>query len=72
MLVKILLLPFNLVKNIIGLIFKIIRLLFSGVFGILRFIVSRMFGTVFGALIGFVIGTKFIGRRSNSKKKEEE
>ncbi len=70
MLIKILLLPFTLVKNVIGLIFKIITLSFSGVFGIFRFIVSRVFGTVFGALIGFVLGTKFIGGRSNSKKKE--
>ena len=70
MLVKILLLPFTLVKNIIGLIFTIIKLLFSGVFGILRFIFSRIFGTVFGALIGFVLGTKFVVGRSNSKKKK--
>ena len=72
MLIKIILLPFTLVKSILGFIFGIIKLFFTTIFGVIRFIVSRVFGTAFGALIGFVLGSKHIGIRFWKKKKKPQ
>ena len=72
MLIKIILLPFTLVKRIVFLIFSIIKLILSSVFGIIRFIVRRVFGTAFGALIGFFLGSKSIGIRFPWSKKKKK
>lgn len=69
MLIKIILLPFSLVKGFFRLVFGIVKMILSFVFGTGRFIVSRVFGTAFGALIGFVLGSKSIGIRFSGKKK---
>jgi hypothetical protein len=71
MLIKIILLPFTLVKKVLGLILGIVKLFFSTVFGVLRFIVSRVFGTAFGALIGFLLGSGHIGVRLWKRKKKK-
>lgn len=70
MLVKIIMLPFTIVKGIVGLIFGVIKLFVSTIFGIVRFIVSRVFGTAFGALIGFFLGSGSVGIRMPWKKKK--
>ncbi len=70
MLVKIIMLPFTLVKGIVGIIISIIKLIVSSVFGVVRFIVSRVFGTAFGALIGFFLGSRSVGVRMPWKKKK--
>lgn len=70
MLIKIILLPFILVKRILELIFGIIKLFVTSIFGVMRFIVSRIFGTAFGALIGFVLGSRSVGIRMPWKKKK--
>lgn len=72
MLIKIILLPFRLIKGLFGLVFGIIKMIFSLVFGTGRFIVSRVFGTTFGALIGFVLGSKSVGIRFSGKKKPKK
>lgn len=76
MLIKIIMLPFTLIKGILQFIFGIGKLIFSTIFGVLRFIVSRVFGTAFGALIGFFLGSKHIGirfwKRKKKKPKKEE
>ena len=69
MLIKIILLPFTLVKQLFALVFGIIKIILSFIFGIGRFIVSRVFGTAFGALIGFILGSKSVGIRFSGKKK---
>ncbi len=71
MLIKIILLPFMLVKKILGFIPGLIKLFFSTVFGIIKFIVGRVFGTAFGALIGFLLGSSHIGVRLWKKKKKK-
>lgn len=71
MLVKIILLPFTLVKKILGFILGIVKLFFSTIFSIIRFIISRVFGTAFGALIGFLLGSGHIGVRFWKKKKKK-
>ncbi len=70
MLVKIIMLPFTLVKGIVALIVGIIKLFLSSVFGVVRFIISRVFGTAFGALIGFFLGSRSVGIRMPWKKKK--
>ncbi len=74
MLIKIITLPFLLVKRILGFVFGIIRLFISTIFGVIRFIISRIFGTAFGALIGFVLGSNHVGVKFWKKKrvKKEE
>lgn len=77
MLIKIILLPFTLVKRFITLVLGIIKIIISSVFGVVRFIIGRVFGTAFGALIGFFLGSKsvgirFPGSRKPKKVKEKE
>lgn len=72
MLIKIILLPFTLVKRFFFLIFSIIRFILLSVFGIIRFIVRRVFGTAFGALIGFFLGSRSIGIRFPWRKKKKK
>lgn len=72
MLIKIILLPFSLVKRLLGLVFGIIKMILSLIFGSGKFIVSRVFGTAFGALIGFVLGSKSVGIRFSGKKKPKK
>jgi hypothetical protein len=64
MLGKLILLPIILIKNVLSLVFTIFR---SGLFSIVvlvRFFSGRFFSGVFGALIGFVLGSKSIGIRT--------
>ena len=72
MLLKIILLPFSLVKRLFALVFGIIKMILSFIFGIGRFIVSRVFGTAFGALIGFVLGSRNVGIRFPRKRKPKK
>ena len=63
MLIKIVLLPFTFVKNIIGFIIGIIRLILGVIFGLGRFVAHRILGTAFGAIIGFFLGSGHIRMR---------
>jgi hypothetical protein len=72
MLIKIILLPFTLVKRFFFLVFGIIKFILSSFFGVGRFIISRVFGTAFGALIGFFLGSRSVGIRIPWKKRKKK
>lgn len=73
MLIRIILLPFTLVKYGIGLILGIIKLIIGTIFNIVMFVIHRVFGVALGALIGFFFGSSNIRIRMpwdrNRKKK---
>ncbi len=69
MLIKIILMPFLLVMKVAGLLFIVAKMGIKLVLGFTRFIISRVFGTVFGAIIGFFLGSRSIGIRIPWKKK---
>jgi membrane associated rhomboid family serine protease len=61
MIFKILKLPVWVICRALGSVVTLIRLILSFVFGILRFISSHLTGTVFGALVGLLLGRRHIG-----------
>lgn len=69
MICKLLSLPVKLVSAFISLITGIFKILFSLGYGTFRLIFNHMLGTVFGALIGLVLGHKHIGIKLFSHKK---
>ena len=63
MVIKLILLPFVLVKRALFLVVGLARFVISSLCGLCRFIVSRVLGTTFGALIGFILGSGSVGVR---------
>ncbi|MBD3242356.1 MAG: hypothetical protein GF331_17330 [Chitinivibrionales bacterium] len=61
MIVKVLLLPFMLVKNLLGFVFRILGLGLGAILGVIRFVFSHTLGAVIGATIGFLLGRKHVG-----------
>ena len=72
MLIKIVLLPFRLVRYFAGFVFGIFKTFFSSIFGIVRFIFGRAFGITIGALIGLLLGSKRVGIRFPWRKKKRD
>jgi membrane associated rhomboid family serine protease len=61
MLLKLLTLPLFLVSQIFSLVFGSIKLVVSLVFGIVAFVFNHLTGTVFGALVGLLLGRQHVG-----------
>ncbi len=68
MLLKLLFLPFSLVKKAIGFVFFLIKMVMALITGLGRFAVTRVFGAVFGALFGALLGRKHVGVKIFPKK----
>ncbi len=74
MILKVLLLPFMVLKNVLGLVFRIVSLGLGVIVGVIRFLFSHTLGAAIGATIGFLLGRKHVGvnfgrRRSRTPSK---
>ncbi|GEM_PF-1479510 len=69
MLLKLVLLPFRLLRYCAGFVLGIFKTFFSSIFGIIRFVFGRAFGTTIGALIGLLLGSKRVGISFPRRKK---
>jgi hypothetical protein len=69
MIFKIALFPFLLIKFCIQLVLSLFRFIFSLISNLCRFSVGRIFGTLFGACIGAIGGSKHLKIKWFPKKK---
>jgi hypothetical protein len=69
---KIIALPFVIIKNAFGALFWLLRSLFGVIFAVLKFLFGHILGTVFGAIIGFLLGRKHIGVKLFTGKKKKK
>jgi membrane protein YqaA with SNARE-associated domain len=58
---KVVLLPVVLVKGVVGLAVGILGFVMSGLMGVVRFVLNHVLGTLFGAIVGFMLGRKHVG-----------
>jgi len=70
MISKLLALPFWIISSIVGLIFGTFRLIVAFVFGIVMFVFNHITGTVFGALVGLLLGREHVGVRLFTHKRK--
>ncbi len=69
---KVILLPFWIVKNTLSLVFGIAKLVVGTITGAAGFLFRHVLGTVFGALVGLLLGSKHIGIRIFPGKKKKK
>lgn len=69
---KVLLLPFALVKGIVGLVAGVLGFVVRGVAGTLKFVLNHVVGTLFGAVIGFLLGRKHVGIKLFPKRRKKK
>jgi hypothetical protein len=67
MIIKIITLPFSLVRHAIGLITIILRFCLARISGVLRFVLRRISGTIFGAFRGLIFGNRSRGVHNRKK-----
>jgi hypothetical protein len=63
MLLKLLTLPVFLISQIFSLVFGSLKLVVSFLFGVVTFVFNHLTGTVFGALVGLLLGRQHVGVR---------
>ena len=67
---KIILFPFWLIKTILGSGIGIIRFALGFLFGIFRFIFGHLLGSIFGFVVGLLLGKKHLGIKIFTGKKK--
>ncbi|MDG5815528.1 hypothetical protein QA601_10585 [Chitinispirillales bacterium ANBcel5] len=70
MICKILSLPFWLLSKVLGTFSSVLKLILSLLGKIVAFAFNRGTGTVFGALIGLILGRKHVGIKLFNRKKK--
>jgi hypothetical protein len=63
MIKKIILLPFSILRMLLGVGLRCIGLLTGAIMGMFHFVFGRIFGSIFGALAGLLLGGKHVGIR---------
>ncbi|KMQ51077.1 hypothetical protein CHISP_2000 [Chitinispirillum alkaliphilum] len=71
MICKIIKLPFWLVSRVLALAAGVVKILLSTVAGLVGFLFNHVTGTIFGALIGLLLGRKHVGPKFGSAKKKK-